>query len=111
MKTFLISDLAQEPVSHNANILKRVFLKNGEIPHITNFATSCFPVRETAPAHSHSDMYEIFVVQSGCGTFIIDSETFDLTSQTVVVIQPNEIHEIQNNSTEELVLLYFGVQI
>jgi mannose-6-phosphate isomerase-like protein (cupin superfamily) len=74
MRITSLETIPEQPVTHNPAILKKVFIKNGEIPRITNFTQSRFPAGESAPApaHAHSDMYEVFLVESGVGVFVID---------------------------------------
>lgn len=106
-----LSTIAEEPVKHNPEIVKRVFVRNGEIPRITNFTQSRFPVGASAPAHAHTDMYEVFLVESGQGTFVINGTDYVVEAGSCVRIDLNEMHEIRNTGTTELVLTYFGVEV
>jgi mannose-6-phosphate isomerase-like protein (cupin superfamily) len=111
MKITNLNEIVEEPVSHNPEILKKVMIRNGEIPKITNFTQSRFPSGAVASAHSHTDMYEIFLVQSGSGVFKINGQEIVVSAGSCVRVDLNESHEIQNTGQEELVLLYFGVEV
>ena len=96
-------------VSHNPAIKKQVFLNNGEIPQITQFARSVFQSGQIAPAHTHQDMWEVFLVTSGTLTIIVDGKTHQLQAGASITLAPRETHELRNESNEELHLTYFGL--
>ncbi|MDB4907473.1 MAG: cupin [Gemmatimonadetes bacterium] len=109
MKIVQLGAISDEPVSHNAAIAKRVLLRKGEAGAVTQFAQSRFAPGEVAPAHSHPDMHEVFFVQSGQGTAVVDGVSHELVRGTCITFAPGEVHEISNDGEAELVLLYFGV--
>ena len=96
-------------VSHNAAIKKQVFLTNGEVPRITQFARSIFEPGDIAPAHSHDDMWEVFLVTQGTLTIRVDNETHILKTGSSITLSPNEHHELRNEGTTDLHLTYFGL--
>ena len=104
------ADTPWSEVSHNPSIRKQVFLTNGEVPHITQFARSVFLPGHVAPGHAHSDMWEVFLVTSGILTIVIDGITHQLESGASITLAPNEHHELRNDSNEELHLTYFGIE-
>ena len=110
MKMTRLDALPDEPVSHNAAIVKRVFLRSGEVPNVTQFARSRFAPGQIAGAHAHADMAEVFFVESGTGTLVVDGAATALTAGTCVAVLPHEVHEIRNDGARELVLLYFGIR-
>ena len=110
MKVTRLDSLADEPVSHNAAILKQVLLRSGDVPNVTQFARSRFAPGQVAGAHAHADMAEVFFVESGTGTIVIDDVASALTPGTCVAVLPHELHEIRNDGAQELVLIYFGVR-
>ena len=61
--------------------------------------------------HSHPDMGEVFVVQSGRGLITIDGITHDIRPGTCAVVEPGENHELENIDEEDLVLIHFGIRI
>lgn len=111
MKRTYLSDLPKEPVSHNSAIEKKVMLRLGDLPHLTNFSQARFAPGQVAEAHSHHDMCEVFFVEAGVGTICIDGSDYPLTPGTCVAVEPDEVHEVRNSGTEELILTYFGLRV
>ncbi len=111
MKLSRLDDLAAEPVSHNAAILKRVLLRKGDVPNVMQFAQARFAPGQVAGAHAHADMAEVFFVESGAGTIVIDDVAHPLRPGTCVAVLPHELHEVRNDGATELVLTYFGVRV
>lgn len=108
-----ISKLATTPeteVSHNPKIKKKVLIGNGDIPNITYFSRAVLPEGEVAESHSHPDMTEVFLIESGLGEMSIDGVTRALTPGTCITVEPYENHELRNTGTSDLVVLYFGVE-
>lgn len=110
MKLTCLTQLSDEAVSHNPAISKRVMLRLGDLPHLTNFSQARFAPGQVAIAHAHTDMYEVFFVESGSGTIRIDQQPYSLTPGVCVAAEPGEVHEVSNTGQEELVLTYFGIQ-
>ncbi|HID52364.1 MAG TPA: cupin domain-containing protein [Anaerolineae bacterium] len=109
MKIVSLSELAEESVSHNPEIKKKVMLRQGDLPHITNFSQAVFAPGQTAVPHSHPDMAEVFLVESGSGIITIDGAAYPLEPGICVTVQPNEQHELSNTGAAPLILTYFGV--
>jgi len=109
MKVIRQSDLTAEPVSHAQYIDKYVFIRNGEIPHLTNFSTAVLCPSAMIPAHSHEDMYEIFFIQSGCVEFCVDGQNVTLERGSSIIISPSEMHALSNNGSTDVHILYFGL--
>ncbi|PPT07058.1 putative conserved protein contains double-stranded beta-helix domain [Geitlerinema sp. FC II] len=111
MKHLSLQNIPTQGVSHNPNIRKQVMLKSGDLPHLTNFAQARFAPGQVAAAHSHSDMCEVFFVESGSGTIRIDDTPYPLEPGTCIAVEVGEVHEITNTGNAELVLTYFGLQV
>jgi quercetin dioxygenase-like cupin family protein len=111
MKIGLLSEITPAGVSHNPAILKRVMVRNGTVPHLTNFTQSVFPPGEVAPEHSHDDMYEVFLVESGSGVFVVNGETQSVGPGSFVLIELGDSHAIKNDGVNDLVLTYFGIEV
>lgn len=109
MKHTTLATLTDEAVSHNPEIRKKVMLRPGDLPPLTNFSQARFAPGLIAPAHAHKDMYEVFFVEAGNGTITIDGTPHALLPGTCITVEPGEVHEVANPGTEELVLTYFGV--
>ena len=54
-------------------------------------------------------MWEIFYVESGKGIMVVDDREYTLTKGTCIMVEPEENHEIINNSNQDLVINYFGI--
>jgi quercetin dioxygenase-like cupin family protein len=110
MKLTSLEHLTEEAVSHNPAIKKKVMLRSGDLPHLTNFSQACFAPGQVADSHAHQDMGEVFFVESGEGVIIIDGSPYGLTPGTCVAVEPGEIHEVKNTGKTDLVLTYFGLR-
>ena len=110
MKKISLADLPAEPVSHNPEITKQVLLRRGDLPHLTNLSRSRLLPGQTARAHDHADMHEVFLVESGAGLMRVGDQEFALAAGTCVAVEPGESHEIENTGKDDLVLIYFGIE-
>ena len=110
MKITQIDSLPDEIVRHNAAISKKVLLRSGEIPQLTQFSQARFPAGQIAKTHSHPDLYEVFFVESGQGIMQIEGTAHALSPGTCITVEPNEKHEVVNTGQQELVLTYFGLK-
>ena len=110
MKYVSLDQINDQRVSHNAAIRKKVMLTSGELPSLTQLAQAYFAPGQIANAHQHSDMHEVFFVQSGNGQIVIDGKVYGLSPGVCVAVSPGETHEVSNTSSEPLILTYFGIQ-
>lgn len=110
MKQTTLSQIPEEAVSHNPAIKKKVMLRLGDLPHLTNFSQARFAPGQVASAHAHQDMCEVFFVESGMGMMQIDGQDYLLEPGVCIAVEAGEVHEVRNNGTEELVLTYFGLR-
>ena len=110
-----LTTLTQSPlttVSHNANITKQALIHSGEFPPLTNFSQARFPPNAIAFAHHHTDMLEVFFIQSGNAAITVDGVEYPLPAGSCITIEPGETHELRNASaTEDMLVTYFGIQI
>ena len=111
MKRIVLNDLTEESVSHNPAIKKKVMLRLGDLPHLTNFSQARFAPGQIAAGHAHTDMCEVFFVEAGNGIIRIDGQEYSLTPGVCVAVEPGEMHEVCNLGAEELVLTYFGLRV
>jgi mannose-6-phosphate isomerase-like protein (cupin superfamily) len=110
MKKVSLADVPEEGVSHDPQIRKRVLLRRGDVPHLTNFTRSRLAPGQVARAHAHADMHEVFYVESGRGAMKIDDQELRLEAGVCVAVAPGERHEITNTGATDLLLIYFGVE-
>ncbi|HZI20712.1 MAG TPA: cupin domain-containing protein [Pyrinomonadaceae bacterium] len=110
MKFVALDSVPEEGVSHDPEIRKRVLLRRGDLPHLTNFARARLLPGHRTTAHAHADMSEVFMVESGSGLMLVAGREVELRPGVCVAVEPGEAHEVSNNGGAELVLLYFGVE-
>lgn len=82
-----LNELPEEWVVHNHEIKKKVMLRFGDLPHLTNFSQARFAPGQTAAAHAHQDMCEVFFVEAGAGVIHIDSEEYPLLPGNCVAVE------------------------
>lgn len=111
MKIVSHQQLAGEAVSHNPRIRKKVFLRKGELPHLTFFSRAVFPPGAVASAHRHHDMCEVFLVESGVGRLKGEAGVVPLAAGDCVAVSPGEEHELGNSGETDLVLVYLGIEV
>lgn len=85
-------------------------LRWGDLPHLTNFSQARFTPGQVAAAHAHSDMCEVFFVESGNGTIEINGTNYPLEPGVCIAVETGEVHEVRNDGTEDLILTYFGLR-
>lgn len=110
MKKISTSELPREGVSHDPQISKQVLLRRGDVPHLMTFARATLTPGQTARAHEHADLFEVFFVESGAGLMKIGATEHSLAPGVCIVVEPTERHEIRNTSASDLVLNYFGIE-
>ena len=110
MKKVSLSELPLEGVSHDPLIAKQVMLRRGDVPHLTTFSRATLLPGQTAHEHEHRDMFEVFFVETGTGLMTINGLQHRLQGDVCITVEPMERHEITNDGTSELVLIYFGVE-
>jgi quercetin dioxygenase-like cupin family protein len=110
VKYVTLSQIPEEPVSHNPEIQKKVMLRLGELPHLTNFSQARFAPGQVAAAHTHTDMCEVFFVEAGTGVMNVNEQSYALEAGVCIVVEPGEMHEVINQGNNELVLTYFGLR-
>lgn len=110
MKRVSIAEVPEEGVSHDPAIRKRVLLRRGELPRLTNFSRARLLPGQAARAHRHADMSEVFYVERGAGVLLIEGVEQSLEAGVCVAVEPGEEHELRNTGDAELVIIYFGVE-
>ncbi len=110
MKKISLAELPLEGVSHDPQIRKQVMLRRGDVPHITGYSRAILLPGQTAHAHQHRDMFEVFFVEAGAGLMTIAGTAHQLERGVCIMIEPGELHEVTNNTAAELALVYFGIE-
>ena len=111
MKITNLENLPLQTVSHNPEIHKKVMLSMGDVPHLTNFSQASFAPGQISTAHSHQDMCEVFFVTVGEGIIKIGDRNYSLNPGVCVAVEVEEVHEITNTGSQELILTYFGIKV
>lgn len=70
-----------------------------------SIAEITLPPGKTAISHFHKNTEETYLILSGLAAMQIDGEHFELQAGETVLIEPKEIHQIKNQSEENLVFL------
>lgn len=109
MKIKKLKDTPEVLANHEGNILKKVLVKKGEIPHLMMFSSATFKPKQKVEAHKHDTMYEVFYIQQGKAEFIIDDKKIIVSAGDCITIEPEEIHSQSNPFEEEVTWLYFGI--
>lgn len=111
MKLINCSEIEETGVSHDPSIRKKVFISKGRIPKLTNFTQSIIKPGQICPSHSHPDMWEVYLVQSGRGKIVLNGEELALREGDCLIVDPGEDHSMQNpDINEDLLLTYFGIE-
>lgn len=90
-------------------IQKHMIVGPGAVPNVMQFVRACFLPGQVAPAHAHPDMTELFYIESGEGTLVVDGITYALQPGVSFCVEPEEEHEIASSPTSELVVIYVSV--
>ncbi|CAM9446362.1 unnamed protein product [Choristocarpus tenellus] len=92
-----------------SKILFKVMVINGQVPHLTGFSRSVFKPGQSVLEHTHEKMDEVFYVQEGQGTFVVDNVMVQATGGTCVHVPAGQPHQITNNGKEDMIVLYLGI--
>jgi mannose-6-phosphate isomerase-like protein (cupin superfamily) len=91
---------------------KFVFLTQQDTPTaITQFAYGKLLPGEDVEQHLHPTMEECFYFISGEGKYLIDGIIHDIAPGTFFRIPANTLHALQQNGTQPLTFVYFGIAI
>ena len=103
------------PASHedpmNPGVLKRVIatqrdFQAGQV-QMLNWAQ--LPVGSSFQPHYHEDMQEVFVLLSGVVTMKCGEQTVTMRSGDTVIVNPPEIHQMQNVGDVVAEYIVFGI--
>lgn len=109
MRTVDLGDVAEQGVSHDPTVAKRVLVAAGQVPGLTNLSQARMRPGQQVGCHRHLDMWEVFLVEAGRGTIMVDGVNVDLVPGSCVVVEPGEGHTLANTGEDDLAVTYFGV--
>ncbi len=109
MRIQAFPDLPVVPLGAGLAIQKHMLAAPGEVPNLRQFVRACFEPGQTAAAHSHPDMTEVFYIESGAGTLVVDGIAHALEPGTSFCVEPGEMHEITSARSSALVVIYASI--
>ncbi len=109
MKFIKNKNLKTTNANHIGEIKKKVFIKNGLVPQLTNFSSAVFQPDQQVEPHKHDTMFEIFYCTSGKIVFTVDGQECILEAGDCIIINPGEMHSLQNPFSEPAQITYFGI--
>lgn len=109
MRIQAFSDLPVVPLGAGAAIQKHMIAGAGQVPNLRQFVRACFEPGQTAAAHSHADMTEVFYIESGKGTLVVDGISHALEAGTSFCVEPGERHELSSAGSSPLVVIYASI--
>jgi quercetin dioxygenase-like cupin family protein len=62
---------------------------------------------DIAKNHYHKEQTEIFYFLNNNGYFIVNGEKIDIKTGDIIVIEPNDYHEVGNNTNEDFLYMAF----
>ena len=98
-----------EGVSHDPNILKKVFLKRGQVPNLMQFGSAIFEPGQSVAPHKHPTMTEVFLITEGKIDFEVEGERITAKEGDCITIEAGEVHSQNNRYTTPVKWIYFGV--
>ncbi len=63
--------------------------------------------REVAKNHYHKVQTEIFYFLNNNGYFVVNGEKISVKTGDIIVIEPNDMHEVVNNSDDDFLYMAF----
>lgn len=92
-------------------VLKRVLASSDDLQlgqvMMVNWAR--LPEGSSFQSHFHEDMQEVFVMLGGPVVMTVDGTTNELAAGDAIVIDPREIHKMQNMSDGDVDYIVFGI--
>lgn len=64
---------------------------------------------EVAKNHYHKKQTEIFYFLNNNGFFIVNGTTILVEKNDIIVIEPNDLHEVVNNSDDDFLYIAFKI--
>ena len=60
-------------------------------------------------AHYHTDMQEVFLIVEGTARMVIDDQAIELGRGDAIAIQPQEVHQMWNDTEADIDYIVFGI--
>lgn len=103
------------PASHedpkDPGVWKKILLGKGDLIkgeiQMVNWAK--LPKGRSFAPHYHEDMDEVFIMIKGSVQMKVDQEVSSVGEGDVVVVQMREVHEMKNESRQDIEYIVFGI--
>lgn len=99
-------DAVELAVSHDPDLLKRVFLRNGVGPILQLSEFTLAPGKNITP-HTHHDAIEVFYMLEGQVMFTVDGSDAIISTGDVLVVEAGEEHSLSSVSNDPARFFYF----
>jgi len=99
------------PVTHNPSINKSIYIEGESAKSlgVVFLQMASFPPGESANEHVHQTMHEFFLPAVGQLGFVIEDCQITAEPGDLVIIEAGEKHFQYNDTTEEAVVLCWGI--
>ena len=99
--------------ANNPGVLKRVLATRDDLlggcVQMLNWAR--LPGGRAFRPHYHEDMQEVFVIISGQARMRVDDETVLLAAGDAIVVDPRQVHEMENDTDRDVDYIVFGITL
>lgn len=109
MKIIKTESLPLVGVSHHPEILKKVIVEKGDVPHLMTFGEATFKPGDAVDLHAHETMTEVFYITSGKAIFETEGEVKEVEKGDCIIITAGENHLQRNEGEKDVTWLYFGI--
>ena len=109
------SEIEFVPASHenprDPGVLKRVLATRNDLleGQVMMVNWSRLPAGKSFQSHYHEDMQEVFIILNGTITVTVNDETGELYGGDAILIDPREIHKMDNASHDDVDYIVFGI--
>ena len=100
---------SERPVEMTAHgTPKRVLLRGGVLPDVTQVAVASFGEHGEVELHAHPTMYEVYYVLEGEASYYVGEEVYEAGPGDLVVVPPGTAHGLRVTSGPHRVF-YWGL--
>jgi quercetin dioxygenase-like cupin family protein len=101
-------DCVEEPTRHGNP--KRVYLRGGVLPDVTQAAVASFDAGFEAELHTHPTMYENYYVLEGRAVYTVGDEEYEVEPGDMVIVPPGTPHR-QRVTQAPHRIFYWGIAL
>lgn len=100
------SERPEELTAHGTP--KRVLLRGGVLPGVTQVAVASFDQHGEVELHTHPTMYEVYYALEGEATYYVGEDVYEVAPGDLVVVPPETVHGLRVSRAPHRVF-YWGV--